>query len=128
VIVPLPFDIRMSAIYFLGSERVINVGTSLDPFRLGYAGRWLNEAGDTLPRNSERTEKWDKKLDIRLSKTVTVNRMSFQGIVDIFNVLNTWNLTNYGTNFYGATYLRPSNSTNIFYQPRQVQFGFRITY
>ena len=53
--------------------------------------------------------------------------MSFEGIVDIFNVLNTWNLTNYGTNFYGATYLRPANSTNIFYQPRQVQLGFRIT-
>lgn len=128
VIVPLPFDIRLSAIYFLGSERVINVGTSLDPFRLGYTGRWLNDAGDILPRNSERTEKWDKKLDIRLSKTVTLNRVSFQGIVDVFNVLNTWNLTNYGTNFYAATYLRPANSTNIFYQPRQVQLGFRITY
>jgi hypothetical protein len=128
VIVPLPFDIRMSAIYFLGSERVINVSTNLDPFRLGYTARWLNDAGDILARNSERTEKWDKKLDIRLSKTVTLNRVSLQGIVDVFNVFNTWNLTNYGTNFYGATYLRPANSTNIFYQPRQVQFGFRITY
>jgi hypothetical protein len=128
VIVPLPFDIRMSAIYFLGSERVINVATTLDPFRLGYTGRWLDDAGNILPRNSERTEKWDKKLDIRLSKVLRVNRVSFEGIVDVFNVLNTWNLTNYGTNYYGATYLRPANSTNIFYQPRQVQLGFRVTY
>jgi hypothetical protein len=107
---------------------VINVATTLDPFRLGYTGRWLDDAGNILPRNSERTEKWDKKLDLRFSKNLTINRVSFQGIVDIFNVFNTWNLTNYGTNFYGATYLRPANSTNIFYQPRQVQLGFRITY
>ena len=70
VIVPLPYDIRLSAIYFLGSERVINVATTLDPFRLGYTARWLNDAGDILARNSERTEKWDKKLDLRLSKTL----------------------------------------------------------
>jgi hypothetical protein len=127
-IVPLPFDVQMSAIYFLGSERVINVATTLDPFRLGYQSRWLDDAGNILARNSERTEKWDKKLDLRFSKTLRLNRMSFQGIVDIFNVLNTWNLTNYGTDFYGATYLRPANSTNVFYQPRQVQLGFRITY
>ena len=45
VIVPLPFDMRLSAIYFLGSERVINVATTLDPFRLGYTSRWLDDAG-----------------------------------------------------------------------------------
>jgi len=128
VIVPILYDIRLSAIYFLGSERVINVGTTLDPFRLGYTARWLDDAGNILARNSERTEKWDKKLDLRLSKVFRMNRMSFEGIVDVFNVFNTWNLTNYGTNYYGATYLRPANSTNIFYQPRQVQLGFRITY
>lgn len=128
VIVPLPFDVFLSAVYFLGSERVINVGTNLDPFGLGYNGRWLDASGRTIPRNSERTEDWDKKLDLRLSKTFRHNRMSFQGVVDIFNVLNTWNLTNYGTNFFSLTYLKPASSTNLFYQPRQVQFGFRVTY
>ena len=104
------------------------MATTLDPFRLGYAARWLDDAGNILARNSERTEKWDKKLDLRFSKNLTISRVSLQGIVDVFNVLNTWNLTNYNANFYAATYLRPANSTNIFYQPRQVQFGFRITY
>jgi hypothetical protein len=26
------------------------------------------------------------------------------------------------------TYLQPANSTEVFYQPRQVQLGFRVTY
>lgn len=128
VIVPLPYDIQMSAVYFLGSERVINVSTNLDPFGLGYNGRWLDATGATIARNSERTEKWDKKLDLRFSKTLRLNRVSLEGVVDIFNVLNTWNLTGYGTNVFSLTYLQPSNSTNLFYQPRQVQLGFRITY
>ena len=34
----------------------------------------------------------------------------------------------YGTNPFAMTYLQPSSSTNLFYQPRQVQLGFRVTY
>jgi hypothetical protein len=128
VIVPLPYDVFLSAIYFLGSERVIDVVTNLDPFQLGYSGRWLDATGRTIPRNSERTEKWDKKLDLRLSKTFRHNRRSIQGVVDVFNVLNTVNLTNYGRTVGSRTYLQPASSTNVFYQPRQVQFGFRVTY
>ncbi len=128
LIVPLPFDVLVSAVYFLGSERVINVATNSDPFRLGYNSRWLDATGLALARNSERTEKWDKKLDLRFSKTLRLNRVSLQGVVDIYNVLNTWNLTNYGTNYFSLTYLQPASSTLLFYQPRQVQLGFRVTY
>jgi hypothetical protein len=49
-------------------------------------------------------------------------------VLDAFNVLNTKNMTNYVANFFSQTYLQPSTSTNLFYQPRQVQLGFRITY
>jgi hypothetical protein len=124
----LPFDIQFATIYFLASERPIDVNTNLDPFRLGYSGRWLDATGRTVARNSERTEKWDKKLDFRLSKTLRRDRFSVQGVVDVFNVLNTVNLTNYGRNVFSLTYLQPASSTNLFYQPRQVQFGFRVSY
>ncbi|MFN2445576.1 MAG: TonB-dependent receptor domain-containing protein [Vicinamibacterales bacterium] len=133
VVTALPYDIQFSAIYFAGSPRTINVVTTRDPFGLGYTGRWLELpancpcTGATIPRNSERT-KSDYKLDLRLAKTVRAGRMSFQGVIDVFNVLNTRNLTNYVTNVFSQTYLQASNSTNLFYQPRQVQLGFRITY
>jgi hypothetical protein len=131
----LPYDIQVSAIYFVGSPRVIDVGTNLDPFGLGYTGRWLESPSDcpcvgtTVPRNSERTRGYDKKLDLRLSKSIKVpGHVTLQGVLDAFNVLNTHNLTSYGTNVFSRTYLQPANSTNLFYQPRQIQLGFRITY
>jgi len=49
-------------------------------------------------------------------------------VLDAFNILNTENLTNYGTNVFSKTYLQPASSTNLFYQPRQVQLGFRVSY
>ena len=124
----LPYGIQASAIYFIGSPRTINVGTNLDPFGLGYTGRWLDATGKTLPRDSERTAT-DKKIDIRVSKSVKVpGNVTLQGVLDVFNLFNTKNLTGYTTNYFSRTYLQPSSSTNLFYQPRQVQLGFRITY
>jgi hypothetical protein len=129
----LPWDIQLSTIFFAGSPRTINVGTNRDPFRLGYSGRWLENpancpcTGATIARNSERT-KSDYKLDFRLSKSITMRRVTVQGVLDAFNVLNTQNMTNYVSNFFSQTYLQPSTSTNLFYQPRQVQLGFRISY
>jgi len=134
VVTSLPYDIQFSVIYFAGSPRTINVNTNRDPFRLGYTSvRWLELpancpcTGATVPRNSERTTS-DYKLDLRLAKTVKLRRVSVQGVLDVFNVLNTRNLTNYVQNVFSQTYLQPGTSTNLFYQPRQVQIGFRVSY
>ena len=82
-----------------------------------------------VARNSERTEKNDYKLDLRLSKTFPLaGRLRLQGIVEAFNVLNTKNLTNYNGIVTASTYLQPASSTDVFYQPRQLQFAFRVTY
>lgn len=134
VLTVLPYDIQFSVIYFAGSPRTINVSSNRDPLRLGYPGRWLEATcpctGATIPRNNERTTS-DYKLDLRLSKALRfakLGRMSMQGVLDVFNVLNTRNLTNHVANVFSQTYLQPGTSTNLFYQPRQVQIGFRITY
>jgi hypothetical protein len=143
----LPYTIQASAIFFVGSPRPINVGTNLDPFQLGYIGRWLDATGKTLPRYSERTgcdacfpvtvngvttyegvSGWDRKLDLRFAKALKVQRLTLQGMMDVFNVLNIKNATSYTTNYFSRTYLQPASSTNLFYQPRQIQFGFRISY
>jgi hypothetical protein len=131
----LPYGIQASAIYFVGSPRVIGVNTQLDPFQLGYFGRWLESpsqcpcTGATIARDSQRTVGYDKKLDLRLSKSFRVpGHVTLQGVLDVFNILDTKNLTSYGSNVFSKTYLQPASSTNLFYQPRQVQLGFRITY
>ena len=146
-VLALPYRIQASAIFFVGSARVIAPATNFDPFGLGYTGRWLESpaqcpcAGTTVPRNSARTGNftwadgsagagWDRKLDLRFAKSVKVQHVTLQGMLDLFNVLNTRNseASGYTTNVFSKTYLQPTSSTNLFYQPRQVQFGFRVSY
>jgi outer membrane receptor protein involved in Fe transport len=143
----LPFGVQASTILFIGSPRPIGVNTNLDPFGLGYTGRWLDATGKTLPRNSERTgcsacfpvtangvttlegvSGWDRKIDLRVSKSQRLQHVTLQGMIDVFNVFNTRNATGYSTNYFGRTYLQPSSSTNLNYQPRQIQLGFRVSY
>src|SRR5688572_14086480 len=124
----LRYGFQVSTIFFAGSKQPINTRTTLDPFGSG-TGRWLDATGRTVPRNSERTEKNDYKLDLRLSKFFNVSgRMRVQGIVEAFNILNTKNLTNYNGIVTASTYLQPASSTNVFYQPRQLQFAVRVLY
>jgi len=145
----LPYGVQASAVLFLGSERPIDVNTNLDPFGLGYTGRWLDATGATVPRYSQRTgcddclpitingvttresfSGWDRKVDLRFTKSVKVRHATLQGMVDVFNALNIGNAiaSGYSRNRFATTYLQPSTSTNLFYQPRQIQFGFRVSY
>ena len=57
-----------------------------------------------------------------------VQHVTLQGVLDVFNAFNIKNATGYTTNYFANTYLKPSTSTNLFYQPRQIQLGFRISY
>ena len=124
----LRWGFQLSTIFFAGSKQPINTRTTLDPFGSG-TGRWLDATGRTVGRNSERTAKNDYKLDIRLSKFFNAtSRVRLQGIVEAFNVLNTKNMTNYNGIVTASTYLQPASSTNVFYQPRQLQFALRVLY
>jgi hypothetical protein len=123
----LPWNITVSSIFFAGSPKPLNVTTSLDPFRTG-TGRWLDALGNTLPKNGERTLKNDYKLDVKLVKALDIRGVRLHGSVEVFNLLNTENWGSYGTTFGTSTYLVAGSSTNLFYQPRQVQFGMRVTF
>ena len=80
------------------------------------------------PKNGERMLKSDYKLDLRLTKAFRFRQAQLQGMIDVFNVLNTVNWGSYGTTFGTSTYLVAGSSTNLFYQPRQFQFGVRMTF
>ena len=124
----LRWGFQLSTIFFAGSKQPINTRTTLDPFGSG-TGRWLDATGRTVGRNSQRTAKNDYKLDLRLSKFFNAtSRVRLQGIVEAFNVLNTKNMTNYNGIVTASTYLQPASSTNVFYQPRQLQFAVRVLY
>jgi TonB dependent receptor-like, beta-barrel len=123
----LPMHFQLSAIFFAGSKKPLNISTNLDPLRSG-TGRWLDAEGNVLPKNGARTTKNDYKLDLRITKHLRMGRTNLQGVIDIFNAFNTENWGSYGTTFGTSTYLLPQSTTNLFYQPRQIQFGVRLTY
>lgn len=126
----LPWGINASVIAFVGSPRPINIATNLDPFGTG-AGRWLNAAGDVLPKNGARSLYWDKKVDLRFTKNIKLgSHVNVQGILDAFNIFNTanYNPGAYGATFNTAAYLKPAFSSNLFYQPRMAQLGARVTF
>ena len=52
----------------------------------------------------------------------------FDGMLELFNVFNHQNLTTYTTNLSSAKFGQPSGDTNIDYQPRMLQVGFRFEY
>ena len=56
-----------------------------------------------------------------------LTRVRLEGIVDAFNVLNTGNISSYGNVVGSAAYLTANQSGTAFYQPRQIQFGFRVS-
>lgn len=123
----LPWSFQVATIFFAGSPKPLDIQTNRDPFGSG-PRRWLDATGAVLPKNGERMLKSDYKLDLRLVKSLRLGRASVQGAVDVFNLLNTENWGSYGTTFGSSTYLVAGSSTNLFYQPRQVQFGVRVTY
>jgi hypothetical protein len=123
----LPWDIQVATIFFAGSKKPLDIQTNRDPFGNG-PRRWLDATGAVLRKNGERTLKNDYKLDLRLVKALRLGRAAVQGAVDIFNILNTENWGTYGMTFGTSSYLVPGSSTQLFYQPRQVQFGVRVTY
>lgn len=123
----LPWDTTVSAIFFAGSPKPLAISSNQDPFRSG-TGRWLDNTGRVLPKNGERMLKSDYKLDLGVVKSIRLRQVRFQLRLDVFNVLNTENWGSYGTTFGTSTYLKPGSSTNLFYQPRQFQFGTRITF
>lgn len=123
----LPWQTNVSAIFFAGSPKPLNITSNQDPFRSG-TGRWLGTGGQVLPKNGERMAKSDYKLDLSVLKAIRMRQVQMQLRLDVFNVLNTENWGSYGTTFGTSTYLVPGSSTNLFYQPRQFQFGARLTF
>jgi hypothetical protein len=59
----------------------------------------------------------------RLSGRVTVD-----GIAEVFNVFNHENYNNFVVNEAARNYGAPIYDSNIAFQPRTMQFGFRTTF
>jgi hypothetical protein len=69
------------------------------------------------------------RVDIRLQKRVGLGgNRSIAGVVDVFNLLNHENYGSYTTQESSANYGRPSFNSNLAYQARMIQLGFRLAF
>ena len=65
---------------------------------------------------------------MRVQKSIVFGHRSLSGIVDVFNLLDRANYGSYTLTETSAAYGKPSYNSNLAYQARMVQFGFRLAF
>jgi hypothetical protein len=93
----------------------------------GSANR-LRRDGTLIARNSfDRSDL--HRVDARVQKRFKLSsRMTFDAIAEVFNMFNHANYNAFVTNEAAANYRQPQYDSNIAFQPRTMQFGFRTTF
>jgi len=69
------------------------------------------------------------KVDVRLTKDIKLGataKVSLMG--EVFNLFNHKNYNSFVTNLSNVRYGQPSQDTNIAFQPRMLQLGFRLSF
>jgi hypothetical protein len=81
-----------------------------------------------VPRN-DLTGKPIHRVDLRFTKRQRiVGRSTIDGMLEVFNVFNHENYGSYTTQQSNAAYGTPAFNSNVAYQPRIVQLGFRLAF
>ena len=125
----LPYDILVSGLYFYGdngfhtTESGVNVfGTDNDDI-----AERVRMDKSVIPRRNF-NKKDLHRLDLRLSKRISIGRATFEPLLDIFNVLNRENFTDWQIDEEHKFFGRPDEADGIAYQPRVIQVGFKTTF
>jgi hypothetical protein len=69
------------------------------------------------------------RLDARVQKRVSFGgRRTLDGMLEVFNVTNHANYASFVTDEANALFGTPTFNSNIAYQPRTLQLGFRFAF
>jgi hypothetical protein len=123
----LQHGFQLSGLYFFGSGQRFgtNYGGDLRSVGISGVGR-LRPDGTLVPRNNF-VGKPIHRIDIRAQQSIPLSgRASISGIFEIFNLFNHANYGSYTTVESSSAYGKPSQNSNVAYQPRMVQIGFRV--
>jgi hypothetical protein len=127
---------QLSGIYFYGAGKRFNNSYGGDLRDIGggggtgsstYAPR-LRPDGTIVPRNSL-VGKPIHRVDLRVQRRVRLGgRATVDGLLEVFNLFNHANYGSYVTLESNRNYGQPSFNSNIAYQPRILQLGFRASF
>ena len=122
------YGIQLSGLYFFGAGQ---------RFATSYGGDIWNTGGTTgsarvRPDNSATPREGIvgdaiHRVDMRLLRRFRLfGRSTVDGMLEVFNVLNHENYGSYTTVESNRNFSRPSFNSNVAYQPRMLQIGFRL--
>jgi hypothetical protein len=124
----LPHALQLSGLYFFGSGERFATNYGGDLRATGATGGRLRPDGTIMPRNALIGDAIHR-VDMRIQrKFALAKHASFDGILEVFNLFNHANYGSYVTAESNARYGTPSSNTNVAYQPRMMQLGFRATF
>ena len=123
------YGFEVSGVYFYSSGQRFSTNVGVDRRDLGTGGQnRLRADGSIMPRN-DLTGNPIHRTDLRFQKRFKlIGKQTVDGIFEIFNAFNHKNYGSYVTNESNARYGQPNVNTNIAYQPRVLQLGFRFAF
>jgi hypothetical protein len=87
----------------------------------------LKPNGEIVPRNSFVGDPLHR-LDVRIQRRIAFDRVTVTPLLDVFNLFNHANFGSYTTSQSNSRYGQPNANSNVAYQPRTLQLGFRTTF
>jgi hypothetical protein len=145
--VQLPYDISASAIYLYGSgshyqttvatvpfgkpgNNRLNIGAPItipEAVRDRFEGPSVIGTNEVVPRNALRGFPLHK-VDLRMSKRVSLGRVKLTGLAEVFNLFNRKNYGTYVGQVDSPRFGQPAGSSGNAYVPRSGQLGFRVEF
>jgi Carboxypeptidase regulatory-like domain/TonB dependent receptor-like, beta-barrel len=131
------YGVQLSGVYFYGSGKRFSTTYGGDVRNIGESNGGasgtpntprLRPDGTIVPRNSL-VGKPLHRVDLRIQRRFQLTRAaSVDGLLEAFNLFNHENYGSYATQESNRSYGQPSFNSNIAYQPRMLQLGFRFAF
>ncbi len=125
----LPYDFQASGLYFYGDNGRNTTTSGVDVFNVGGTVANRTRADRSIiPRNNfERKDL--HRVDLRFYRSFKLGgRASFEPTLEVFNLFNRANFTNWVLNESNAQFGQASAANGIGYAPRVIQLGFRARF
>ncbi len=121
--------VQLSGLYFYGSGARFSTNIGVDRRDQGGSGELRLRANGTIAPRNPLVGTPIHRVDMRLQKRVSLGgRRTLDGMLEVFNALNHANYGSYVINESNSRYGQPDFNSNVAYQPRMLQLGFRFAF
>jgi hypothetical protein len=122
------YGFQASGLYLYGDNGYATPTSGVDALQSGNTNTRVRADGSMIARNSFDLPSIHR-VDLRIQRRFTLgNRFAVEGIAEVFNAFNHANYGAFVLNESNSRYGQPTESTNVAYQPRMLQLGFRLTF